>query len=132
MTAFLENVADMEMSFGAEPLDKLLAELDSTEKEWSEGAALFAAGGFANDVRKKILSIVILRIRDELLMKGEKAPTEKVLDAMSHSDKQYVEWLDRQVIARASWLALDSRRNAILLRVNRGQSLLRVGALRAV
>jgi len=128
---FKERVGDMEMSFGAEPLDNLLAELDATEKEWSDGGALFGAGGFSNDIRKKILSVTLLRIRDEMLSNGEKAPTEKIIDALAHADKQYGEWLDRQVIARANWLALDAKRQAVFLKVNRGQSLLRVGAMRA-
>jgi hypothetical protein len=117
-----------EESFGVEPMDQLLAQLDATEDEWSHGSALFGPGGFANDVRKKVLSIVMLRIRDEILNKGEKAPTEKVLDAMAHADKQYVEWLDRQVVARAEWVKLDARREGILLKANRGQAMLRVAA----
>lgn len=127
MTSLPTSYAD-EQSYGVEPLDNLIAGLQEREEEWAYGSALFGPGGFANDVRKKVLSLVMLRIRDEMINKGEKAPTEKVLDAMAHGDKQYTEWLDRQVIARAEWVKLDAQREAILLKVNRGQAMLRVVA----
>ena len=109
-------------------MDQLIRELDDIKEEWSEGGALFGAGGFANDVRKKVLSIVMLRIRDELISKGEKPPTEKVLEAMAHADRQYTEWLDRHVVKRAEWLKLDVKKTQIEMRANRGQSLLKIGA----
>jgi hypothetical protein len=119
---------DIEESHGAEPMDKLLAEYDAIVEDWAEGGALFGAGGFANDIRKKVLSLVMLRIRDELIAKGEKPPTEKVLDALAHADKQYTEWLDRHVIKRAEWLKLDVEKSQIEMRANRGQSMLKIGA----
>lgn len=122
------NPQELEAAHGAEPMDELLQELSEITEEWAEGGALFGAGGFANDVRKKMLSIVMLRLRDDMLSKGEKAPTEKVLDAMAHADKQYVDWLDRHVIRRAEWLKLDMKKTAIEMRANRGQSLLRLGS----
>lgn len=119
---------DIERTYGAEPLSDLLTELEGTAEEWAHGASLFGAGGFANDQRKKVLSIVMLRIRDEILEKGEKAPTEKVLDALAHADKQYVDWLNQHIIKRAEWLKLDATRSQVEMRVNRGQSLLKIGA----
>ncbi len=116
----------IEEGYGVDPIELLIHQLSETEEDWAKGAALFGAGGFANDVRKKILSVVMLRIRDALLNSGDKAPTEKVLDAMAHADKQYTQWLDRQVVARAEWLRLDAQRDAIEMRCNRGQALLRV------
>lgn len=118
---------DIERSLGAEPLEELLAELEANAEAWAHGGALFGAGGFANDQRKKVLSIVMLRIRDEFLQKGEKPPTEKILDAMAHADKRYTRWLDEQTIKRAEWLKLDAERDAIAMKVNRGQSLLKLG-----
>lgn len=120
--------ADMELSNGAEPLDELLAELDAEEDAWADGGALFDVGGFANDVRKSMLSVVLLRIRDEILSKGEKSPTEKVLEAMAHADKQYKEWLDRQTIRKAEWMKLNAKRKKVEMRANRGQKMLSLGA----
>lgn len=116
------------MSNGAEPLDELLAELDAEEDAWADGGALFDVGGFANDVRKSMLSVVLLRIRDEILSKGEKSPTEKVLEAMAHADKQYKEWLDRQTIRKAEWMKLNAKRKKVEMRANRGQKMLSLGA----
>jgi hypothetical protein len=120
--------ADMELSNGAEPLDELMAELDADEDEWADGGALFDSGGFANDVRKIMLSVVMLRIRDEILSKGERSPTEKVLDAMAHADKQYREWVDRQTLRKAEWMKLNSKRKRVEMRANRGQKMLSLGA----
>ncbi len=125
MSAFAKG-STVEQDAGVDPIELLIHQLSETEEEWARGSALFGPGGFANDVRKKILSVVMLRIRDKLLSDGEKAPTEKVMDAMAHADRQYVAWLDRQVIARADWLRLDAQRDAIEMRCNRGQALLRV------
>lgn len=123
-TSFVE---DMERANGAEPLDGLLAELDETEAEWADGASLYGAGGLFNDKRKSLLSITALRIRDERAENGLKS-TDAMIDDLSHADKEYRLFLDSHIGRRAKWLALDAHRDSIVMRVNRGQAMLKVGA----
>lgn len=120
-------VSDMERSNGAEPLDGLLAELDDTEAEWADGASLYGAGGLFNDKRKSYLSSIALRIRDELRESGGKI-TDDLVDQRSHADKEYRKFLDDHIVRRAKWLALDAHRDGIVMRVNRGQAMLKIGA----
>jgi len=124
---FAGNVADMEMANGATPLDELLAELDESEAEWADGAALYGNGGMFNDKRKSLLSIIALRIRDERAGEGKKS-TEDMIEQMAHADKEYVKFLDGHIGRRAKWLALDAHRDGIVMRVNRGQAMLKIGA----
>lgn len=127
MTDFVRDRADMELSGGAEPLDGLLAELDETEAEWADGASLYGAGGLLNDKRKSYLSLIALRIRDELRESGSKI-TDDLVDQKSHADSGYRGFLDDHIVRRAKWLALDAHRDGIVMRVNRGQAMLKVGA----
>jgi hypothetical protein len=117
--------ADIEAGFGVDPIQVLQAQLEATTEKWAQGAALYGAGGFANDVRKKVLSLAMLRIRNDYLNRGEKAPTEKVLDAMAHADKDYTRWLDQQVIDRAEWLQLSDTRDNIREMIRRDDALIR-------
>lgn len=120
-------VADMEIANGAEPLDILLAELDESESEWADGASLYGAGGLFNDKRKSLLSVIALRIRDERAGAGLKS-TEDLIDQLSHADKEYVKFLDSHIGRRAKWLALDAHRDSVVMKVSRGQAMLRIGA----
>ncbi len=116
-----------EQSFGAEPIDVLLSDLDNTEEEWADSAALFGAGGLFDAQRKAKLCTVAMEIRDMLFKQGGKA-TESLIDQMAHADKQYIEWLDDMQLRRAQWLAMDAHRDGLVLRINRGQAMLRVAA----
>lgn len=117
--------SDVETGFGVEPIQELQSQIEATTEKWAQGAALYGPGGFAGDVRKKILSLAMLRIRNEYLNNGEKAPTEKILDAMAHADKDYVRWLDQQIIDRANWLKLDDTRDQIREKIRRDDALIR-------
>ncbi|HET9948791.1 MAG TPA: hypothetical protein VFQ22_07705 [Longimicrobiales bacterium] len=120
-------VADHERALGVEPLDELLADLDKTEAEWARGAALYGPGGTLDNLRKALLCTIALRIRDAKAEKGEKV-TEAAIEQMAHADVGYREFLDQHTMARAEWLTLDAQRQAILMRINRGQALLRAAS----
>lgn len=89
--------------------ERVLQLLAESEDAWADGASLYGPGGLFDAQRKALVSVVMLRIRDELIGKGEK-PTEKVLDAMAHADPTYTEFLGGHVTKRAGWLSLDSER----------------------
>lgn len=119
--------ADMELSNGAEPLDELLAELDKTEATWAEGAALYGPGGLFDAQRKAKLCVIGVELRDMLTKNGGKV-TEASIDQMAHADDGYLKFLDEHERLRGDWLLLNAQRDAIMLRVQRGQALLRVNA----
>lgn len=119
------NRYDMETSFGVQPIEEIQAELQESSDEWARGAALYGSFGLGEHVRKKVLALALLRIRNDYLNRGEKAPTEKVLDAMAHGDKDYVRWLDQQIIERANWLKLDDTRDQLRERIRRDDALIR-------
>lgn len=119
------NRYDMETSFGVQPIEEIQSQLEQTTEEWSKGAALYGSFGFAEHVRKKVLALALLRIRNLFLNRGEKAPTEKILDAMAHADKDYTRWLDQQIIDRANWLRLDDTGDQLRERIRRDDALIR-------
>lgn len=119
------NRYDMETSFGVQPVEEIQAQLADTTDEWARGAALYGSFGFADHVRKKVLALAMLRIRNDFLNRGEKAPTEKILDAMAHADRDYTRWLDQQVIDRANWLRLSDTRDNLREKVRRDDALIR-------
>ena len=120
--------AALEVTHGVEPLDRLLAALDSCAEEWSEGAALFGPGGTLDNLRKAKLSTIALQIRDERNTKGEKV-TDGLVEQLAHAHPDYIAWLDQQTANRANWLALDAYRQGVWARINRGQAMIRVAAM---
>lgn len=105
----------------------MLAELDKTESAWSEGAALYGPGGLFDAQRKAKLSVIGVELREMLTKQGGKV-TESAIDQMAHADEGYLKFLDEHERLRADWLLLNAQRDAIMLRVQRGQALLRVNA----
>lgn len=51
-----------------------------------------------------------------------------LIDQLAHADKEYVKFLDSHIGRRAKWLALDAHRDSVVMRVNRGQAMLKIGA----
>jgi hypothetical protein len=120
-------VRDLELSHGADPIAELLAELDETEAEWSHGASLYGPGGLFEAQRKKTLAVIAMEIRESYEIKKQRS-TNQLVDDMAHANKEYGTWLDRHEIERAKWLALDAHRDGIIMRINRGQAMLRVAS----
>lgn len=122
---------DIERSFGAVPVDEIIAELDTNEDAWSEGWALYGQGGLLGDLRKALLDATAMEVREQLLKlntTGQKI-TDGFIEQMAHANENYRQFLDEHVIRRAEWIRLDSKRKKIEMRYNRGQGLLRKASI---
>jgi hypothetical protein len=56
---------------------------------------------------------------------GGKKPTDTVLDALAHEHDDYVSMIAQATTEAARWVELEESLEAIDMRVNRGQALLR-------
>lgn len=119
-----QDKGDIERGLQVDPIDELLASLDATQEAWAKYAALYGPGGLFDNQRKIMLSIIMLKVRDEI-KDGERV-TDALVDARAHAHPDYVAFIKRHTERRAEWLQLDAERDAIVLRINRGQALLRV------
>lgn len=98
--------------FDADDVDILLQGLSETHDTWAKGAALFGPGGFANDQRKRLLSVVACRLRETWQESIHGKYSEAALDRLAHADTEYTGWLDRMELRRAEWLVLDAQRSS--------------------
>src|SRR4051812_29875596 len=116
---------EAQLAVGVEPIDELLAELEATQEEWARGASLYGPGGVFDAQRVAFLAVLALEHR-EVKQEGAKPLSDQHVKERAHADRRYTSWLRRQTAQRTDWLTLDAKRDAIIMRVNRGQGLLRV------
>lgn len=103
--------------FRPSDVDILLQGLSQTHEAWAHGATLFAAGGFANDQRKRLLSVVACRVRAAWDDATHGKYSEAALDRFAHADTEYGNWLDKREFERAQWLLLDAQRDSQLIKL---------------
>lgn len=125
-TSFVE---DMERANGAEPLDGLLgrARWGSQKRSGRMVPRSMVLAGYSTISGSPICPWSHFASEMNLRESGGKV-TDDLVDQKSHADKEYVKFLNDHIVRRAKWLALDAHRDSIVMRVNRGQAMLKVGA----
>lgn len=103
--------------FRPSEVDMLLQGLSQTHEAWATGATLFGPGGFANDQRKRLLSVVACRLREQWDEAKQGKYSEAALDRLAHADPAYGEWLDKREFERARWLLLDAQRDSQFIKL---------------
>lgn len=116
---------DVERGFDVEPIDDLLAQLSATEAEWAHLRALHGPYGKWDNLRKNLLSVVSLRVRQQPPPMGAIKWTDDLTEAAAHADEDYRAFVNNGVIEGAEFWQMDAEREGIWARINRGQALLR-------
>jgi hypothetical protein len=98
--------------------DEIRAEIASILAEWVSGAALYEPTGVMGltmfDCRRKvILSRIGALIIENTAKNGEKMPTEKVFEALTHSQPDYVAFIEQSIAERKRYLELNARMGAL-------------------
>ena len=89
--------------------DLLLQSLAETEDAHAEGAALYGPGGQFDHLRKSLLAVIRLRVRDAL--DGKKVTgLAEFIDDLAHADSGYTAFLNEHLIKQTQWRALDAER----------------------
>jgi hypothetical protein len=102
-----------------------LAERHAIVQELAPLRALYGANGIANHRRKVELSRIHARLYAEAAARGEKKPADDYVDRIAHADDAYTAMVEQMTVDAARWVELEEALEAIDMRVNRGQALLR-------
>lgn len=122
MNAFTEAQARA----GAPDVDELIAKRDVLVTDHARLFALFDDNAKQYDVlRKSTLSIVALRVREELEAAGKKF-TEAMVDAMAHADPEYVQFVQDGFLDRCRFVVVWNEYEAINARILRGGQVMRM------
>jgi hypothetical protein len=113
---------------GVERIDELLAERDAIVQRLKHSRPLYGPLGLWSHLRKVELSRIKVRLLAEAAGRGEKKPTDEVLDATAHADPVYVDLITSATTTAAQWVADEEALAAIDMKVNRGQAVLRYAA----
>lgn len=116
--------ADIEARAGVRSASALIAERSALAAEVAPLRARFGMNGTYNDQRKIQLALAQLRVREHLAATSGKA-TEAAFDAMARTDKAYMAWCNENELARAEWVVLEDRIDAIDDALLRSNALLR-------
>ncbi|MBA2684061.1 MAG: hypothetical protein H0U66_06195 [Gemmatimonadaceae bacterium] len=92
--------------------DALVQQLAESEDAWADGSALYGPGGLFDNMRKSMLAVIKLRVRDTL---GDRKLTglADFIDDLAHADSGYRAFLDTHLVKQAEWRALDAGRQRL-------------------
>lgn len=117
--------AEVEDTAGVERIDDLLAQRDVIVRELRHLRPLYGPLGMFNHRRKIELSRLTVFLVADATRDGGKKPTDTVLDALAHAHPDYVDMIATGTGEAARWVELEETLEAIDMRINRGQALLR-------
>lgn len=117
--------AEIEDTAGVDRIDDLLEERAAIVRELRTLRPLYGPLGMFGHRRKIELSRLTVLLVAEATRDGGKKPTDTVLDALAHDHPDYVAMIAAGTKEAARWVELEEALEAIDMRVNRGQALLR-------
>jgi len=121
---------DAEIRAGVEPIDQLLAEHAVLVERVAPFWALYGAGGTADHMLSAERCRINGLLRAMAAASG-KAATEAALEVGSRAHPDYLALMAKQTTERAEYFRLNAALEAVEMRVNRGQALLRFASAEA-
>ena len=112
---------------GVQPVDELLHQREMLISSHSTLLAKHQSYNIFDAERKKRLAVAALRVRDDLLAKGEKL-TEKAVEDRAHADPAYQQFLSDWVVEGAQAVVVQDKIDAITERIRRGGLVMRAHA----
>lgn len=119
------TAAEIEDTAGVDRIDELLAQRHAIVQELKTLRPLYGPLGMWGHRRKIELARLTVLLVAEATRDGGKKPTDTVLDAMAHEHDDYTTFVAHGTAQAARWVELEEALEAIDMRVNRGQALLR-------
>lgn len=119
------TAAEIEDTAGVDRIDELLAQRHAIVQEVAPLRALYGGNGIANHRLKVELSRIQARLYAEAQARNEKKPSDDYVDRLAHADDGYAAMVELMTTQAARWVELEEALEAIDMRVNRGQALLR-------
>ena len=127
-SGFMPTMADTEDRAGVDRLDDLVAQRAAIVRELARLRPLYGPLGMWGHRRKMELARITVLLVAEATRDGGKKPTDTVLDAMAHEHDDYAAFVAHGTTEAARWVELEETLEAIDMRINRGQALLRYAA----
>lgn len=124
-SSLFRTSAEIEDTAGVDRLDDLLAQRHAIVQELKTLRPLYGPLGMWGHRRKVELARLTVQLVAEATKDGGKKPTDTVLDAMAHEHDDYVSFVTQGTTQAARWVELEESLEAIDMRINRGQALLR-------
>jgi hypothetical protein len=124
-THLFRTTAEIEDTAGVDRIDELLAQRHAIVQELARLRPLYGPLGMFGHRRKIELARLTVQLLAEATKDGGKKPTDTVLDALAHEHDDYVSMIAQATTEAARWVELEESLEAIDMRVNRGQALLR-------
>lgn len=95
-------------------IEDIRADIAKIRSDWVTGAALYEPAGVSGltmfDVQRKVLlSQLAIKVITEYAERNEKQPTEKVLEAHTHSAESYVKFVDEHIKGRTLYIDVNAR-----------------------
>ena len=101
------DTRDIEDRAGVDSLDMLLAKRRDLVERSKELRALHGPFGRWDYKRKNMLEAKKVQARIAIKERGDK-PTEAMIDAEAHADKQYEAFVDRGIADAISWIEMEN------------------------
>lgn len=116
---------EVEDTAGVERLDELLAERTAIVRELARLRPLYGPLGMWGHRRKIELARITALLRAQATAAGEKPWSEARLDTEAHAHPDYLAMVAHGTTEAARWVECEETLEAINMKVNRGQALLR-------
>lgn len=113
-----------EIRAGVDPIDQLLDERSVLVDRVADLRARYGSFGTFDHLRKIELSRICGLIRAQATRDKRKMNNDQV-DEEAHAHPDYIDFITAATKGRAEWVRLEARIDAIEMRVNRGQAVLR-------
>lgn len=123
-------MSDAELRASVEPLDQLLDERQHLVEKVAHLWSLYGPGGTAESIRKNEQMRLQGMVRAMAVAAAQKV-TEGGIEEAARSHADYLGLTARQTTERAEFFRLNAQLEAIDLKINRGQALLRMYASEA-
>jgi hypothetical protein len=121
---------EAELRAGVEPLDHLLAVREHLVNQVAGLFALYGPGGVADSIRKNEEKRLSGMLRAMAVAQSQKI-TESALEEGARSHPDYLALTAAHTTGRAEYFKLNAQLEAVDMKINRGQALLRFASAEA-
>lgn len=121
---------EAELRAGVEPIDLLLDERQHLVEKVAHLFALYGPGGVADSIRKNEEKRLSGLLRAMAVAQSQKI-TESALEEGARSHPEYIALTAAHTTGRAEYFKLNAQLDAVDMKINRGQALLRMFAAEA-
>lgn len=123
------SFVERQSAIGVPDVDTELAERHKLVEANKTRAALYGPGNMWDAIRKSRWAVARLRIKGDIIAKGDKVPSEATLDMLAYADDTYKAWLEWSEQDKAMYEVERDTIDAITTRIRRADAVVRYAAM---